>query len=64
MLSSVSPLLGIALGTIKDGRYQTNIGAIKPDGVVNMDSNLQQDVEFGEIVTIENAQGVLLMRKA
>lgn len=29
-----------------------------------MDSNLQQDVEFGEIVTIENAQGVLLMRKA
>lgn len=39
----------IALGTIKDKRHQDNIGAVKPDGVVNMDSTPQLDVEFGGI---------------
>lgn len=51
-LSSESPLLrGKALETIKDKRC-ANVGAIKPDGVVNMVSSLQEDVEFGGLLHI------------
>lgn len=63
-LSSESPLLrGKALGTIKDKR-RANVGAIKPDGVVNMVSSLQEDVEFGGLLHIVGERTCVLLRES
>lgn len=52
---------GKALGTIKDKRW-ANVGAIKPAGVVNMVSNLQEDVDFGGLLPIGKNLHVSFLR--
>lgn len=52
---------GKALGTIKDKRW-ANVGAIKPAGVVNMVSSLQEDVDFGGLLPIGKNLHVSFLR--
>lgn len=47
----IAPASGKAVGSIKAKRSWANIGAIKLDRVINMDSNLR-DVEFGRVSLI------------